>query len=808
MASNLLMVSLFFLLCTATASEKFDLTTKASWVLEKYCYDCHDEDTQKGKIRLDNLSNLSQSARLDLLNKVQEQIYIKEMPPRKKKKQLREVERQYMVGWVAQELKKYNASKLEDKMRYPNYGNYIDHEKLFSGKIKAKAYTPARRWLVSPHIFNDRINSIFQGQGTSSFYGVTNPIILPDKSGVRYYDNMLLDGGHLLVMLTNAEWLASKQIRAARVKNGELKANAFVNNKDRWYPKLTPAAFEKIILKKSKPTNQEMEDAVHAQFNCVMQRQASVKEVQKYVPLLQSTIQLGGNTEGLRQMLISVLLESEFLYRLEFGAGPKDRSGRKKLSSREASYAIAYALSDRIPDATLVKAVKDGKLTSKEDYKREVLRLLNDKKSFFGQCDSNITGRNLKSHKVSHPKIIRFFREFFGYSNMGKVFKDTKRSGGFYGNAGRGTAGTAGNVINEADRVVDLILKEDKDVFAQLLTTDKYFVYHHYDNVAGAKIVKNWIDFYNKYKDTDWKKNEPEIARQNPKLVSPSSKKGRHNTTVARLMKHMAETYAKGKTPFPTLPWVHGYSFNHSEIYSFPKLAKPPYTNKESWSYPLKQPFKVPNRMGILTHPSWLVAHSQNAHTDPILRGRWIREKLLAGRVPDVPITVDAQVPEDHHKTLRQRFDMVTKKSECWKCHVYMNPLGFPFEMYDDFGRYRKNESLEHEANVIGKEAGKYGTEIYKTLPVDPSGYLSGTGNPKLDGKVNNAIDMISRLAKSKRVRQSIIRYAFRYFMGRNEMLSDSRTLIDADQAYVKSGGSFKAVVVSLLTSDSFMYRK
>jgi hypothetical protein len=44
--------------------------------------------------------------------------------------------------------------------------------------------------------------------------------------------------------------------------------------------------------------------------------------------------------------------------------------------------------------------------------------------------------------------------------------------------------------------------------------------------------------------------------------------------------------------------------------------------------------------------------------------------------------------------------------------------------------------------------------------------------------------------------------------MGRNEMLSDSQTLIDADTAYVKSGGSFKSVIVSLLTSDSFIYRK
>ena len=73
---------------------------------------------------------------------------------------------------------------------------------------------------------------------------------------------------------------------------------------------------------------------------------------------------------------------------------------------------------------------------------------------------------------------------------------------------------------------------------------------------------------------------------------------------------------------------------------------------------------------------------------------------------------------------------------------------------------------------------------------------------------MTDAIDLITRLAKSDRVRQSIIRHTFRYFMGRNEMLSDSQTLIDADQAYLSSDGSFNAVIVSLLTSDSFMYRK
>jgi len=118
-------------------------------------------------------------------------------------------------------------------------------------------------------------------------------------------------------------------------------------------------------------------------------------------------------------------------------------------------------------------------------------------------------------------------------------------------------------------------------------------------------------------------------------------------------------------------------------------------------------------------------------------------------------------------------------------------------------------EDLEHPDNITKKGTEKPNVpNEYKQLPVQANGALSGTGDSNLDGKVKDALDLISRLGKSDRVRQSIIRHAFRYFMGRNEILSDSQTLIDADKAYLASGGSFKAVVLSLLTSDSFIYRK
>ena len=212
----------------------------------------------------------------------------------------------------------------------------------------------------------------------------------------------------------------------------------------------------------------------------------------------------------------------------------------------------------------------------------------------------------------------------------------------------------------------------------------------------------------------------------------------------------------------------------------------------------LPQPYRCPNRSGMLTHPAWLIAHSLNDSTDPIRRGKWIQERLLAGLVPDVPITVDASIPEDHEKTLRQRL-AGTEKQECWRCHKKMNPLGYPFEIYDDFGRYREVEVLDKLPRVDGE---------YPSKPIHAVGFLSGTGDAELDGEVNNALDLISRLAESDRVRQSIIRHVFRYFLGRNEMLSDSVTLMEADQVYLETGGSFRAMLISLLTSDSFLYRR
>ena len=46
------------------------------------------------------------------------------------------------------------------------------------------------------------------------------------------------------------------------------------------------------------------------------------------------------------------------------------------MSPRDASYALAYALTDSSPDEELAKAAREGRLNTREDYEREVRRML------------------------------------------------------------------------------------------------------------------------------------------------------------------------------------------------------------------------------------------------------------------------------------------------------------------------------------------------------------------------------------------------------------------------------------------------
>jgi hypothetical protein len=739
--------------------------------LEKHCFECHDAETAKGDVSLENWAALEVETR----NLAMDQIAFGEMPP-KKKPQPNGVEREQIVAVIEAELiAAGHTPDLREKLKTPEYGNYVDHETLFDGSITAVPSTSARMWKRSPQIFDSLID---RGAGFTrpGRYGaraaaltkIKQPFTIEERAGIVDYAAITMaDSATLGTMMRNADSMVGKMLEGAiqevhvRV-HGETPEDELPKDKNGKpiRPKFhqTPEEFGAIVLAAEPPDEATIDTAIAKMFAMVIEREPSPEQTEKYRTLIQNSIAEAGNAEGLRLGLLAIAISPAAIYRSEFGQGEVDEHGRQLLGSAELVFAISYALTDQKPDEQLLVAAKSGNLATREDIEREVARIWDDA-------------------ETEKPRVLRFFHEFFGYHKAPTVFKDDARFEGDYRKVPE-------MLVADADALVMHIVDEDRDVFAQLLTTGDYFVAHSGNNEEERTTNEALQQFYEYYKDLDWKKFPYAVDKEHMAHVRSIHKMFTHanGNVTKRWMSYLAMCDKNGINHLPMADrrnYITAYNLKDT-----------------SFDYPVEQPFALDpeNRIGILMHPAWLLAQSLNLDNDPVRRGKWVRERLLAGSAPELPITVDASIPEAPHSSLRERFGVIREDNYCWRCHDRMNPLGMPFESFDDFGRHRRGTE-----QLLAKG---------KTKPVNSSGMLVGTGDPALDGEVEDPIDMLKRIARSDRARQSFVRHAFRYWMGRNESLSDSATLIAADQAYLENEGSFRALVISLLTSDSFLYRK
>lgn len=727
--------------------------------LVKYCFDCHGDSGAEAEFRLDNIDGVVSAGRdIERWEKALEMISIGNMPPADADLQPGSAERKQITNWITVELKKIGRGPDEARLARPEYGNRVNHEDLFSGKFKGPPYSPSRIWRKNAHIHAKFERTLRLPKGT-------NPFSPRGGRGFQDYAMLFANEATITAMRINASDYAADQLDGKLVHpigdDGKPdKSRRVRDGRGRW------REFNELIEADSDVTEEQLAAAVSRTFELLLNRKPNELEQTRYREFLRKGIEIAGRREGVEALLTAVMLSPEFIYRMELGLGKQLPDGRRMLSPDEIAYAVAFALTDSPPDDELMRAVAEGRLATKEEVAREVRRILATDTRPYWSYEINHTFQN-HVEACPNPRVLRFFREFFGYHGVFDVFKDKSRNQNHKPKF----------LFKDADLFVLAILEEDRQVLKQLLTSNRYVV-HYSSKEQAERRLKSIRENIEKHRE-----NNRENGRKNP----------------------VAEKIAKGLTPV-----LGGY--RGGQYYTAYNLQR------ETWDYPIQQPFSLPNRYGMLTHPAWLVAHSGNFDTDPIRRGKWIRERLLADIIPEIPIGVDAALEDNPHKTLREKLAKTTE-AKCWRCHKKMNPLGLPLESYDDFGAYRTEHYFDANGEIVATEfererliqlgkQRKHPEAKFTSRPIDTSGYLSGTGDPELDGKVDDARDLLHRLARSDRVRQSFIRHAFRYWMGRNETLADSPTLIAADQAYLESDGSFKELLVSLLTSDSFLMRR
>lgn len=664
--------------------------------LAAHCTRCHGVEKQKGKLALHALDgDVPNGKDIDKWKHVAERLTLNEMPPDSEPRPDAQATAK-VLAWIKAELAKGGESTAdaERHLLLPGNGNRVDHAALFTGPTAGPAASPARLWRMSPQIYTRFIPRIAgQKKGTQSTK-IAQPFSTSSAEGFKdFADLFTVDEPTVSQLLRNAQQVVLMQTNKSA--QGKLVKE-----------------FLPLVDSNRKPTLDEARAAIRKQFELALQRRPSEEELGRFLALLDKNVADAGQVIGARDMLATILMLPEAMYRLELGTGTADAHGRRMLAPRELAYAIAFALNDEGPDSTLLKAAESGRLATRDDVCREVQRLLNAK-------------------DTEKARVLRFFEEYFEYPEALEVFKDLQRG-----------QWRPEILVNDTRYLIQHVLDRDQNVLKELLTTNKSFVNYRVDakGVAGPARITN--------------------------------KQGKNQK---------------------------GLQLEYHDLYNLP----------ENWKWTDQQPVELPReqRAGILTQPSWLAAFATNNENHAIRRGKWVRERLLGGVVPDLPITVDAQLPDKPEQTLRQRM-AINQQEYCWQCHQKMNPLGLAFESYDYLGRFRTTETVaDLKAAPVKAKAKAPATPATREVPLDTTGRIEYSGDPTLDGPVANAVELIHKLAESPRVRQVFVRHAFRFWMGRNETLADATTLRAADQAYLASGGSMKALITALLTSDSFLYR-
>jgi hypothetical protein len=97
------------------------------------------------------------------------------------------------------------------------------------------------------------------------------------------------------------------------------------------------------------------------------------------------------------------------------------------------------------------------------------------------------------------------------------------------------------------------------------------------------------------------------------------------------------------------------------------------------------------HRGGVLTHASILKLTANGTTTSPILRGKWVLEKIIGTPPSPPPPNVGAIEPDIRGATtIRQQLEKHKALAECASCHKHIDPPGFALESFDVIGGWRE----------------------------------------------------------------------------------------------------------------------
>jgi hypothetical protein len=192
-------------------------------------------------------------------------------------------------------------------------------------------------------------------------------------------------------------------------------------------------------------------------------------------------------------------------------------------------------------------------------------------------------------------------------------------------------------------------------------------------------------------------------------------------------------------------------------------------------------------RSGILTQVGLLAGLGHERTDAPVLRGVFVRDRLLCEEPAPPPRGVNTTLPEikpESRQTTRQQLERSHGAADCQSCHAAIDAIGFGFENYDAIGAWRTHDN---------------------GVAVDARGTLVGTED--VDGPFVGAVQLGAKLAQSAQVRRCVAAQWLGYTFGVRSGEIDGCVVAPVLRAFTEANGDLRELLVAIVKSDAFRFR-
>jgi hypothetical protein len=195
-------------------------------------------------------------------------------------------------------------------------------------------------------------------------------------------------------------------------------------------------------------------------------------------------------------------------------------------------------------------------------------------------------------------------------------------------------------------------------------------------------------------------------------------------------------------------------------------------------------------RGGLLAQASVLLANSTGEDSHAILRGVWLRKRILddppAPPPPNVP-NLDQQNRDVASLPLKEQLKEHRENEACARCHRGIDPWGIALEEFDAIGLVR--DKIQRKS---GRKMVEFDVDARATLP---GGH-----------EVNGLEDLKKHLLTEKREQfaRTLVSRMLAYSLGRSLELGDRETVETITAQLIKNDYKLQNLIRLIVTSDAF----